>query len=121
MSGPHATQAHDYELESSRQYSASRRDARWAEREYKRADGHRKHALWLLRNPEMQRYYPGGMSTPGEWEAMALVSTRLADRFLKSSFAETESARFYAGLARDYKDLSDREDARLAELLADSI
>jgi hypothetical protein len=119
ITGTPAETAAEYRLQVHRDYGHARSEARRADRFYQTAASCRHRAAWLTRHPDLwtPEYTPAGLEEEARtWE-------RLADLYLRGYFSAVASARFHAGLARDYDTMAarDRESREaLARELADA-
>jgi hypothetical protein len=96
--------AADHHRASKRHYSRASAAAKRAASYYKTAGTVAKHAAWLTGRAELWEpdYTPAGL------DADFRAWVRLGDLYIRTSFRETESARFYAKLAARYDAMAAR-------------
>ncbi len=101
--------------DSQRAYREARKDAEFAESQYRAGRNLRRHAAWLARHPDLSSADYG---SPASWEESARITEQLADTMLQCSFSATARARDYAAMARGYDRMAAERDARLAAYAA---
>ena len=109
----HAAEAADRRREAKRQYHQAWKNAERADAQYRHAARIRRHVAWLTQRPDL--WGPDDQGTPASWEGDIRSALRLADTYLRSSFAAAERSAFYRDLARRYDEMAATKAARLAE------
>lgn len=97
----YAEMAAGYRRDAAKARRDARKHAEQAGREYRFTRQTLAHAAWLMRRPDLW----DADHDPAAYERYAATSRRLADTLLRSSFGDTDRARFYSGLARRYDTL----------------
>lgn len=102
-------EAEDNRRQVARCYYDSRKSARYAAKQYAAAKNYQHSVGFFTRHPDLNKD-----NEAAAFESLIRTTLKLADTMLNSSFNDMERARFYAGLARDYDELAERREARLA-------